>query len=296
LQTKGGCDSVLIYNVRISNSGKDSLTQTICSGQCFTFPSGKKVCQTGIFRDTVRESTGCLKETVVNLKIIDAFTTPNNVTICKGQTYTLPRGRVVSTEGVYRDTLKASGGCDSVILTTLKISDPPQATISGFGTNESPEGTPLTLNTPSVDGGKYEWFLDSVKTTNTQNNINLTLKAGQNFIKVLVTNMFGCKNEATATLFGIPELNIPNAFSPNGDNLNDYFNIVSKLENYYTIQKFQIYNRLGKKIYDNNNGSRGWDGRCNGDDCISDVYIYIIEVTSKSGKILKFNGEINLIR
>ncbi len=85
--------------------------------------------------------------------------------------------------------------------------------------------------------------------------------------------------------------NIPNAFTPDNDGLNDFFNI--DVSEFYEIRTFQIFNRWGQKIYDNDTPATGWDGMFNGNPAPSEVYIYNFETTNDE---CVFKGNVSLIR
>ena len=89
---------------------------------------------------------------------------------------------------------------------------------------------------------------------------------------------------------------MPNAFTPNNDNINDVFNIVTKNEKPYQVVLFKVFNRQGKLVYDNNNPQLGWDGKFKDEELISDTYIYAIEVRTVGGNSFKFSGEVLLLR
>ncbi len=67
---------------------------------------------------------------------------------------------------------------------------------------------------------------------------------------------------------------IPNAFSPNADGINDMFRIT---EENITVQRFDIYNRWGIKVFESTNAAIGWDGKINGHNAEMGVYLYILE-------------------
>ena len=85
---------------------------------------------------------------------------------------------------------------------------------------------------------------------------------------------FACATEITsnATLLFYDELFIPNAFSPNGDGVNDYWEILG-LQN-YPGSKLQIFNRLGIKLYETIDYQNDWEGIYNGNRLSDGVYFY----------------------
>jgi len=89
------------------------------------------------------------------------------------------------------------------------------------------------------------------------------------------------------------KLIIPNAFSPNGDGLNDVFEVKGHfLANYRLL----IYDRWGQILFDNNNQSRGWDGRLNGKEIPTGAYPYRITGQDTSGKEFTKTGTVTLLR
>jgi gliding motility-associated-like protein len=296
LKTTRGCDSIVLYNIVFGAVQKDSISIEKCMGQCYTFNSGKKACSTGVFRDTVKEVSGCQREFIVNLTLTKTLIKSQDTVICQGNSFRLPSGVMVNTSNIYRDTFRTLEGCDSVVVTNLKVETAPRPEFSGVTVKEYTEGTPITLTTQNIVGGSYEWFVNTVKTNELSNTKILNVVAGENVVRVILKSIAGCVGENSITVFGIPKVELPNAFTPNGDGLNDNFSIVTTVDNFFTIEKFQVFNRLGNQIYNNENGIKGWNGRFKNDDCASDTYVYIMEVVSKNGIRQKFSGEVLLLR
>lgn len=70
---------------------------------------------------------------------------------------------------------------------------------------------------------------------------------------------------------------IPNAFSPNNDGVNDKFRIS---EENITVQRFEIYNRWGIKVFEGTDAASGWDGTIKGHTAEIGVYLYILEYST----------------
>jgi gliding motility-associated-like protein len=86
---------------------------------------------------------------------------------------------------------------------------------------------------------------------------------------------------------------MPSAFSPNGDNKNDYFRpILNNVE----VLEFSVYNRWGQRIFVTFSNEQGWDGRFNGEPCDMGVYFYKLRyrVLNREPNLLK--GDMTLIR
>ena len=90
-------------------------------------------------------------------------------------------------------------------------------------------------------------------------------------------------------------LNIPNAFSPNGDGQNDVF---KAKEDYASIIEFKgyIFNRAGKKIFEWDDVSQGWDGKSGGKDAPVGVYYCRIDAKGADGQKYKIRKAIHLFR
>lgn len=114
---------------------------------------------------------------------------------------------------------------------------------------------------------------------------------------VTVTNINQCSAiDSIEILFkdcDLPEIFIPNAFTPNGDMKNDQFKIEEK-----TYSKFdlQIFNRWGEKVFESKESSQGWNGKYNGLDCASGVYAYILVIESTMNIQSVYKGDITLLR
>jgi gliding motility-associated-like protein len=88
-----------------------------------------------------------------------------------------------------------------------------------------------------------------------------TLEVGSYNIKV-VTQDSGYVSESNYVICVQPEpptITIPNVFSPNGDNINDFFRI-RNLE-LYDFRPLVIYNRWGSVVYQSDQYNNDWDGR-----------------------------------
>ncbi len=88
----------------------------------------------------------------------------------------------------------------------------------------------------------------------------------------------------------MPELKAFNGFSPNGDQINDYFTF-ENLE-LYPNAKLTIFNSWGSVVYKSNNYQNDWDGTSNGNDLPDGVYFYVVEDESGASQ----TGYIQLLR
>jgi gliding motility-associated-like protein len=89
-------------------------------------------------------------------------------------------------------------------------------------------------------------------------------------------------------------LEVPTAFTPNGDNQNDV--IYVKGWGIKKLLEFRIYNRWGNEVFFSDDINRGWDGMYNGKIQNIDTYVYTVTVELYNGSIRTKKGTINLLR
>jgi gliding motility-associated-like protein len=88
------------------------------------------------------------------------------------------------------------------------------------------------------------------------------------------------------------DIYIPNAFTPNGNGLNEVFKPVFSRSEYLEEYKFYIYNRWGNLLYYTTDIYDSWTGY----GCDEGVYVYIIEYKNKRKKQQHLTGTVALIR
>lgn len=93
--------------------------------------------------------------------------------------------------------------------------------------------------------------------------------------------------------FYSPEVFVPNAFTANGDNLNDGFGVKGVAINDFNIQ---IYNRWGEKLYESDDIDEKWIPVYLNKDVQMGTYIYVIRYSDFDNKVFQKTGTINLLR
>ncbi len=90
-------------------------------------------------------------------------------------------------------------------------------------------------------------------------------------------------------------LEMPNAFTPNGDGINDVYCAKS---NHKSIVEFHayIFNRYGQKLYDWTDITKGWDGTHNGSPVKDGVYFVYVKARGSDGRDYEIRRDVNLIR
>jgi gliding motility-associated-like protein len=163
-------------------------------------------------------------------------------------------------------------------------------------------GTLLTLNAITQNGPiiNYSWTpAQELSCNNCQS--PTTIVKNNSFFAVEVTNTFGCKASDTLIINPIcksAQVFVPNAFTPDGDGLNDILMVRGQG---IMIKSFRIFNRWGELVFEKENFSPndpkfGWDGRVRGIPATPDVFVYTAEVFCDNGIPYTYKGNITVLK
>ncbi len=173
-----------------------------------------------------------------------------------------------------------------------------QMTVEPFPSLDLGEDTSACLNGAAIIIGDYKNQLNSDvqwkwNTGDTTPVISVR-HPGMYTASVLIN---GCSGNDSVVVQKDCYLDIPNAFTPDGDGLNDYFLPRSDLSESIAAFTMQVYDRWGNLLFSTSSiDGRGWDGRFNGEKQQQGVYVYIIEVSFEGGRKEYHQGNITLIR
>jgi gliding motility-associated-like protein len=115
-----GCDSIITTNLTVLNYQYQTKSITICSNQNYTLHNGKKINTAGVYYDTIPSATSCDSVYTLNLLVKAASFSNLSKTICSNQSY-LFNNQMLTTSGIYYDTLVNKNGCDSLISLQLVV-------------------------------------------------------------------------------------------------------------------------------------------------------------------------------
>jgi len=117
------------------------------------------------------------------------------------------------------------------------------------------------------------------------------------------TDLFGCTSvfEIRIQVDDEIDLYIPSAFSPNGDQHNDYFTVYANTFQVERVADFKVFDRWGGLLFQQqnfppNSERIGWDGTSNGYELDPGLYAYYVEVVLRSGERKALSGAVQLIR
>lgn len=198
--------------------------------------------------------------------------------------------------GVYTLKMKDANGCE---LDTTIIIYPPskymeivmdKKDIGCFGNGKEGEATANVLNgTPPYT---YTWSTVPPQYTPTADSLHW----GYYYLEVM--DATGCIRHDTVFINPgecCDEVFVPNAFTPNGDGLNDVFRLTTAAG--IEIMDFIVFNRWGGKIWLTYDISKGWDGTYQGNPQDSNTYYYMLKYRCiHDGSIHLKKGDVMLVR
>ena len=113
------------------------------------------------------------------------------------------------------------------------------------------------------------------------------------YLLTVTDNNTHCSGKYDVVVGVISQLHVPNSFTPNGDNLNDRWNIPGMA--LYADGLVTIYNRYGQVIFQSKNYvSNPWDGTFKGVKQPAGTYIYLLELNDSKKQFIQ--GTISIIR
>ena len=129
----------------------------------------------------------------------------------------------------------------------------------------------------------FFWEFDGYENTFTNSKPKVSFsEEGLGNAMLTVTNDQGCDTTYHSSINVLPvKLKIPNIFTPNGDGINDYFEIgygnegkpINDLNEYFLSHKLVVFNRWGRIVYESTNYKNDWDGGKLPDG----TYFYVLE-------------------
>ena len=244
---------------------------------------------------------GCLVKDTITVRYKDNPTVDlgNDTTICSGFTYLLNAAGnqssylwqdgstqpyfLVSAPGRYFVTVNLDGcvARDSVDINYL---NKPGFTLGNDTT--ICHGETITLQ-PVVNGpANYLWQDGSSQST--------FLVTDTGVFTLRVANTCGSLSSQISVKQGLCDLMLPSAFTPNGDGVNDIFRIRYP----FRVKSFRlaVYNRLGQKIFETADMTKGWDGTYHGLPQPADVYVWVASLVRLNNTTQASRGIITLLR
>ncbi|WP_158638327.1 gliding motility-associated C-terminal domain-containing protein [Panacibacter ginsenosidivorans] len=216
----------------------------------------------------------------------DVTDTASKINLCNISSYILPNNDTIKNSGTYTIKFKTIKGCDSLVYYNVDFAFTPQLSLGA----DRCLGQKDTIILKTQEGyTNYVW--DGLNTTENTFSVH-----EPGVYKVNVTNRCGFK-EDTINVFKQCEFEIhmPNAFTPNGDNVNDIFRVPPQVNN--LLVSFTVFNRWGQIVFRTSNISEGWNGMLKNYPAPSGTYVYYVVMKSIDGrKNISKSGYLTLVR
>ena len=269
----------------------------------------------------VTDTIGCSSQDTLRLEVFHVLLS-NDTTICDGDSTTLSALPISGTSPFFYNWSPSEGLSDTTIGTP--IATPTSSTtytviVSDANNCSDTASFELTLRErslsdfnfelfPSCNGifaefenqsqraDFYSWLFESSQFS-TEENPEFVFPYGRTLeITLISSTQEGCADSSSVTIepqtfTEVFDLTIPNIFSPNGDGINDFFEIDIN-EKLSACSSVKIYNRWGAIMYQSEGGLHNWDGRTfHGKKAQAGTYFYIFDI---NGQI--FKGTFELMR
>ncbi len=210
---------------------------------------------------------------------------------------------IYNKQGIYAIKLKvtSSNGCstDTLYNNRVTVFPRPKTNFSLSPDSVSYFTPTISFTNKSTGADYYQWYFGNGDSSSQENPIYDYTDTGRYRVKLISTNIFGCKDSSFGKLFISPDYTffIPNTFTPNGQgpDINETFGPGGVFKG---IREFNmhIYNRWGEKVFLSNHISHRWDGTYKAKPCTQDIYIYMITYVDYFNTEQHVVGKVTLLR
>jgi gliding motility-associated-like protein len=286
------------YNVEIDNGD-------CTANSSFQVEAQLDTPQPDFFADTL---TGCNPHSVtftdtsglLNTTCSWDFGDGNTSTSCGTVTHTYTQS------GTYDITLtmEFANGCvgDTTITSYIEVADSPIADFTANPITTDFNNTEVDFSNESINATNYIWdFGDLSPQSNDVNPLHAFPNgiANEYPVTLYAIGDFGCIDSTSLTIIiNNPdiEISIPNVFTPNGDNENDFFQLIT-VENILELEVV-ILNRWGNLVFESSDLNFKWNGSIqnNGQECSDGTYFYKIMAKDMNGEEVLKHGFVHLSR
>ncbi|HCY89890.1 MAG TPA: hypothetical protein DHV17_06490 [Chitinophagaceae bacterium] len=201
----------------------------------------------------------------------------------------------VNETGMYQLQVGDGGTCFDTVYVNLLVQPPVSAGIRA----DSIAIRQAVFSLQAIGNGSYEWTWSppTAWVSNAQSaNPQVRLTDSLYIFRLEVTDDKGCKgyDSIWIKVFNGPAYYIPNAFTPNGDGLNDRF--AAFPVGIRRTDFFRVFNRYGQMVYTSADPTQGWDGSFKGKPQDNGTFTWIIKGEAINGRLIQMQGTVVLIR
>jgi gliding motility-associated-like protein len=202
--------------------------------------------------------------------------------------------------GTYKYILSVANGsgCSSIAGDTVAITVLPPVIIFAGKDTSIAINQPLQLNAADVNNLgllNYTWTPSfGLNNSSIQNPVAILNR--DITYKVTAQTALGCTatDDINVKIFQGPEIYVPNAFTPNGDGVNDVIRPI--LIGIKELRYFSVYNRYGQLVYTTARQGEGWNGMINARGQNTGAFVWNAEAIDYKGNIIRRKGTVILLR
>jgi len=198
-----------------------------------------------------------------------------------------------NTTTTYTVTGNGNNGCEGIDSVTVFVYSNP--VIVASADDDTINCTEPLAMLHAGGGNTYLWSPSNLLNNPTSANPIANVTTPTTFF-LLGTDVNGCSSTDSVMVYISDNkvFFVPNAFSPNGDGLNDIF--LPKYQCDLTLENFSIYNRFGQRVFFTNNKFKGWNGFQNAKDADVGTYFWYIQGQNAKHETITRKGDLVLIR
>lgn len=296
LPATDGCDSLIKLSLTVLDTARENISKTICEGDSVTI--GTQVFkEEGSYPVFLQAASGCDSLVNLTLNVIQIQRTQISDTICEGESVTIGN-QTFNEDGNYTIKLTSSQDCDSIVTLSLKVNPLPIIDAVSDKTSALSDEQ-IQLNVITQETLSYNWIPVTLLNNSVLQNPTAFITEPTWFIVTATNRTTECStvDSVFVDIEYLPcnkeNIYIPNAFSPNGDEVNDKFLVRS---NILKNMHLEIYDRWGHKLFETDNISDGWDGTYKGQLSPVEAYGYYFKGECLQGDKISIKGNVTIIR
>lgn len=188
-------------------------------------------------------------------------------------------------------SVTATNGCTSFNNVMNVLVHPEVIAAFNYSPNSGAGSTPVVFADQSQNASGWNWDFGNGSSSQLQNPTHIFNTEGNYDITLISTSPEGCKDTAYASVVIVEAINIPNIFTPNGDGINDLFEVtITGFENY----RCTIFNRWGNLMFETTAPHISWDGTTAAGKLVpAGTYFVVIEFDTPNG-LYTHKGTVNV--
>jgi gliding motility-associated-like protein len=280
LNTVNSCDSVITMNLQVSSILSSTNSISICENQLPYTWNGLVFNTAGTQTATLLSNSGCDSLATLNLTVSIVLNSSTDQAICTNELPYIWNGLTFNGSGSQSITLTNVNGCDSIAILNLTVNTIPPAPVVGNDSTYCQNDIPEAIF--AVSTGSIFWYSDQNLTDFLSDGSTYLPSQNSGTTEYFATQLVnGCQGPAASVFITFDECSIiiPTAFTPDGDNANDTWEL-NGIDQIFPKNKVYIYNRWGNVIFESvagNYESNSWNGMYNNELMPVGTYYFIIE-------------------